>query len=122
MDLLKKPEGKEFIAHMWFDSIILLACTPNDIYYFRDNEILRIIPNSMSASIKAISKVSQYFMVATENTVGIFSRNDDDVQLYQTSEVEGNIVRMEVNQQEDQVILQFDNLDFAISNIDTNGD
>ena len=27
LDLLKKPEGKEFIAHMWFDSIILIACT-----------------------------------------------------------------------------------------------
>lgn len=69
----------------------MIACTLNEIYYYRDNELLRVVPNPFPSSIRSISKLGRYFVVATQNEVGIFSRNDDYVQLFESYKIQGSI-------------------------------
>lgn len=69
----------------------MIACTSNEIYYFRDYDLLKIVTNPFTNSIKYVYKIGRYFGICTEKDVGIFSRNDDDIQLHESSKIQGNI-------------------------------
>ena len=66
-DLCKKLEGKNFIAHIWLDSVVMLACTPSEIFHFKSNELIKTIPNPMKSPIRSISKFNKFFLICSEN-------------------------------------------------------
>lgn len=66
--------------------------------------------------------MNKYFIIAAEKEVGIFTRGDDDVQLYEKSEIPQSITGMQANLQEDQLVLRLSDLSFAFSNLNINND